>query len=146
MNLLSSCPLPNPKFSDLKMRSDEELAQVARHHSEAFAELYQRHLKAVYRYHFSRIGNVHDAQDLTAQTFLTAQEAIASFQGRGKFIAWLMGVASRKMSDHFRRQQLFLPLEAAGEVTDDSIAPEEFAALQLSLEPDCLTNLFLRQG
>jgi RNA polymerase sigma-70 factor (ECF subfamily) len=116
------------------MRSDEELAQEAQCRSEAFAELYQRHFKAVYRYHFSRVGNVHDAQDLTAQTFLAAQESIASFRGRGKFVAWLMGVASRKMSDHFRRQRSVLPLEAADELADDSIAPEEFAAQQLSLE------------
>jgi RNA polymerase sigma-70 factor (ECF subfamily) len=62
---------------DLKQRSDEELAQKARYRSEAFAELYQRNLKAVYRYHLSRVGNVYDAQDLTAKTFLAAQEAIA---------------------------------------------------------------------
>jgi hypothetical protein len=62
---------------DLKQRLDEELAQEARYRSEAFAELYQRNLKAVDRYHLSRVGNVHDAQELTAKTFLAAQEAIA---------------------------------------------------------------------
>lgn len=134
MNFLSPCPLYSRRLSDFKMHSDEELAQQARYKSEAFAELYRRNLKAVYRYHFSRVGNVHDAQDLTAQTFLAAQEAIASFRGRGKFVAWLMGVASRKAADHFRRQRLILPLEEADEVVDDSIAPEEFAAQQLSLE------------
>ncbi|PLZ91379.1 MULTISPECIES: RNA polymerase sigma factor [Fischerella] len=57
----------------------------------------------------SRVGNVHDAQDLTTQTFLAAQEAIANFRGRSKFTTWLMGVASRKTADHFRRQRATLP-------------------------------------
>jgi RNA polymerase sigma-70 factor, ECF subfamily len=134
MNFLSPSPFPNQKFSDFKMQSDEELAQEARYRSEAFAELYQRNLKAVYSYHLSRVGNVHDAQDLTAQTFLAAQEAIASFRGRGKFTAWLMGIASRKTIDYFRRQRSTLPLEAADEIADDFMTPEEFASQQLSLE------------
>jgi RNA polymerase sigma-70 factor, ECF subfamily len=134
MNFLSSRPLPDRRLLDLKQRSDEELSQEARYRSEAFAELYKRNLKAVYSYHLSRVGNIHDAQDLTATTFLAAQEAIASFRGRGKFAAWLMGIASRKTIDYFRRQRSTLPLEAADEVADDSITPEEFAAQQLSLE------------
>ncbi|MBD2256858.1 sigma-70 family RNA polymerase sigma factor [Pseudanabaena sp. FACHB-2040] len=116
------------------MKSDEELAQEAQHSSEAFAELYRRHLKAVYRYQFARLGNVHDAQDLTAQTFLAAQEGIASFRRRGKFAAWLMGVAYRKNVDYFRRKRSTLPLEAATKVEDNSIAPEDFAERQLSLD------------
>lgn len=134
MNFLSPCPSPNQRFADIKMQSDEELAQEARYRSEAFAELYRRKLNAVYRYHLSRVGNVHDAQDLTAQTFLAAQKAIASFRGQSKFAAWLMGIASRKTIDHFRRQRLTLPLKAADEIADDLMTPEEFAAQQLSLE------------
>jgi RNA polymerase sigma-70 factor, ECF subfamily len=134
MNFLSPGLFSHQKFSDLKMQSDEELAQEARAKSAAFAELYRRKLNMVYRYHLSRVGNVHDAQDLTAQTFLAAQEAISSFRGRGKFAAWLMGIASRKTIDYFRRQRSTLPLAAAEEVADDYITPEEFAVQQLSLE------------
>jgi RNA polymerase sigma-70 factor, ECF subfamily len=134
MNFLAPRPLPRQRLLDLKQRSDEELAQEARYRSEAFAELYQRNLKTVYRYHLSRVGNVYDAQDLTAKTFLAAQEAIASFRGRGKFAAWLMGIASRKTIDYFRCQRSTLPLEAADEVANDLITPEEFAEQQLSLE------------
>jgi RNA polymerase sigma-70 factor (ECF subfamily) len=134
MNFLSPRPRPDQRLSDFKMHSDEELAQEARYKPEVFAELYRRNLKAVYRYHLSRVGNVHDTQDLTAQTFLAAQEAIASFRGQGKFAAWLMGIASRKTVDYFRRQQSTLPLEEAAEIEDNSLAPEAFAAQQMSLE------------
>lgn len=123
-----------PEISERNMQSDEALAQVAPHDSAAFAQRYRRNLKAVYRYQLSRVGNVHDAQDLTAQTFLAAQEAIASFRGRGTFVAWLMGIASRKAADYFRRQRTTLPLEAAAQIEADIIAPEAFTDRQLSLE------------
>ena len=134
MKFLSRRPLSSQGLSNLKMTPDEELAAAAQHSSEAFAELYRRHLKAVYRYQYARVRNVHDAQDLTAQTFLAAQEGIARFQGRGKFSAWLMGVAYRKSADFFRRKRPMLPLEAATKIEDDSTAPEDFAERQLSLD------------
>jgi RNA polymerase sigma-70 factor (ECF subfamily) len=136
MNFLSLYQ-PNQRLSDSNsnMQSDEALAQAAQHNSSAaFAELYRRHLKAVYRYHCSRVGNIHDAQDLTAQTFLAAQEGITNFRGRGKFVTWLMGIASRKATDYFRRKRTTLPLEAADQTEDHLIAPEAFAERQLSLE------------
>ncbi|BAU15331.1 putative RNA polymerase sigma-E factor [Leptolyngbya sp. NIES-3755] len=133
MNFLSLYQ-PSPRRTDSAMQSDETLPQIAQRDSAAFAELYRRNLRAVYRYHFSRVSNIDDAQDLTAQTFLAAQEAISSFQGRGKFLTWLMGIASRKAADYFRRKRITLPLEAARQVEDHSIAPEAFANQQLSLE------------
>jgi len=38
----------------------------------AFAELYRDHLKDVYSYAYYRVGNRHDAEDLTEQAFLQA--------------------------------------------------------------------------
>jgi RNA polymerase sigma-70 factor, ECF subfamily len=35
-----------------------------------FTELYKAHLRDVYSYAYYRIGNHHDAEDLTEQTFL----------------------------------------------------------------------------
>ena len=37
-----------------------------------FSDLYRAHLKDVYSYSYYRIGNHHDAEDLTEQTFLQA--------------------------------------------------------------------------
>ncbi|MBD6615714.1 sigma-70 family RNA polymerase sigma factor [Komarekiella sp. 'clone 1'] len=134
MNYPSSCPLQTQFLPEFRMKSDEELAQEAQHCSEAFAELYRRNLKAVYSYHLAKVGNIHDAQDLTAQTFLVAQEAISSFRGRGKFAAWLLGIARRKTADYFRRKRPTLPLEEASQVADGTISPDELVTRQLSLE------------
>jgi RNA polymerase sigma-70 factor (ECF subfamily) len=37
-----------------------------------FSELYRSHLRDVYSYAYYRVGNHHDAEDLTEQTFLQA--------------------------------------------------------------------------
>src|SRR5258708_33717514 len=37
-----------------------------------FSDLYRAHLKDVYSYAYYRVGNHHDAEDLTEQTFLQA--------------------------------------------------------------------------
>ena len=37
-----------------------------------FSELYRTHLRDVYSYSYYRIGNHHDAEDITEQTFLQA--------------------------------------------------------------------------
>jgi RNA polymerase sigma-70 factor, ECF subfamily len=39
---------------------------------ERFSELYRSHLRDVYSYAYYRVGNHHDAEDLTEQTFLQA--------------------------------------------------------------------------
>ena len=38
----------------------------------AFEQLYRDHLRDVYSYSYYRVGNHHDAEDLTEQTFLQA--------------------------------------------------------------------------
>ena len=37
-----------------------------------FSQLYRSHLRDVYSYSYYRVGNHHDAEDLTEQTFLQA--------------------------------------------------------------------------
>ena len=39
---------------------------------QAFEELYRSHLRDVYSYAYYRVGNHHDAEDLTEQAFLQA--------------------------------------------------------------------------
>jgi RNA polymerase sigma-70 factor (ECF subfamily) len=113
--------------------TDEELAHSARSESAAFDELYSRHVARVYRYHLVRTGNVSEAQDLTAQTFLSAFEGIAGFRGENAFAAWLVSIARHKVADYFRGRKPDLPLEAAANLPQRDLLPEEYAIAQLSV-------------
>jgi RNA polymerase sigma-70 factor (ECF subfamily) len=114
--------------------SDEALAELARSDVEGFTELYRRHFQRVYRYHMARTGDQADAQDLTTQTFMAALEGIHGYQGKGNFVAWLLGIARRKLALHYRRASRPTPLEAAGDFPDPAPSPETLAGRNLQLD------------
>ena len=76
----------------------------------ALLELYDRALPEVYGYLLSRCGQRSLAEDLTAETFLAAVEAVRGAQTgrrppRDLTAAWLVGVARHKLVDHWRRTE-----------------------------------------
>jgi len=61
---------------------------------EAFGVLYDRHVVRVYRHIYYMVGNAAEAEDLSAQAFLQAWEAIHRYQIRGApFVSWLLRIA-----------------------------------------------------
>jgi RNA polymerase sigma-70 factor (ECF subfamily) len=99
----SSITLTSEKTS----REPDELKLIkeARQDPKAFGELYKLYVEQVFRYLYSRLGNVHEAEDITAQTFLTAFESFARFRQDGHFASWLFTIARNKIMDHFRQKK-----------------------------------------
>ena len=71
----------------------------------AFEELYRDHLRDVYSYCYYRIGNHHDAEDLTEQTFLQAyrhfERARRESDGR-PLRPWLIRIAHNLAANYHR--------------------------------------------
>ena len=84
----------------------EETWQVKRaieRDANAFAELYDRHVVRVYRHIYYVVNDRNAAEDLTAQTFLKAWEAIDRYTDRGTpFIAWLLRIAHNQSISYLR--------------------------------------------
>jgi RNA polymerase sigma-70 factor (ECF subfamily) len=83
-------------------QDESALVRAAQTDSEAFALLYDRYVQRLYHYCYHRTNNVHDAEDLTAQTFLSALEAFPHYRRDGHFAAWLFTIARNKVVDHYR--------------------------------------------
>jgi RNA polymerase sigma-70 factor (ECF subfamily) len=66
--------------------------------------LYDHALPQVYGYLLARCGQRAVAEDLTAETFLAAVDAVRAGPGAPVSTAWLVGVARHKLCDHWRRQ------------------------------------------
>jgi RNA polymerase sigma-70 factor (ECF subfamily) len=70
-----------------------------------FSDLYRAHLRDVYSYSYYRIGNHHDAEDLTEQTFLQAyrhfERARAESNGR-PLRPWLIRIAHNLAANYHR--------------------------------------------
>jgi len=113
---------------------DARLAQQARTDPQAFAELYRRHIRSIYRYHLAHTGDVRDAEDLTSQTFMAALEGIRSFRGTAPYITWLIGIASRKRALFFRGKQPQVTLDAALHLPYPGIPTDKAAARRLQMD------------
>ena len=66
--------------------------------------VYDRALPIVYGYLLSRCGRVPLAEDLTAETFLAAADAVRRHPAPPVSVPWIVGVARHKLVDHWRRQ------------------------------------------
>jgi len=73
---------------------------------EAFGVLYDRHVVRVYRHIYYMVGNAAEAEDLAAQAFLQAWEAIHRYQIRGApFVSWLLRIAHNLGVSHLRSKR-----------------------------------------
>jgi DNA-directed RNA polymerase specialized sigma24 family protein len=65
----------------------DEVAKKARLDAD-FTELYRAHLRDVYSYSYYRVGNHHDAEDVTEQTFLQAYRHFERAQRVARRRSW----------------------------------------------------------
>jgi RNA polymerase sigma-70 factor (ECF subfamily) len=73
---------------------------------EAFGALYDRHVVRVYRHIYYMLGKPAEAEDLTAQAFLQAWEAIERYQIRGApFVSWLLRIAHNLAVSYLRSRR-----------------------------------------
>ena len=86
---------------------------------EALEELYLLHFDRIYAYLQMTVGNRHDAEDLTNQTFVKMLESIERFRWRKvPFSAWLFRIAHNLAVDHFRAGRRWQPEEEPPEPAD----------------------------
>jgi RNA polymerase sigma-70 factor, ECF subfamily len=99
----------------LNIQPEEEaiLIHAAQRDPSAFASLYRVYVGPVYRYLYSRLGHVEDAEDLTSQVFMEALEGLPGYRHKDHFAAWLFTIARHKCIDYWRRRKDELPLEDA---------------------------------
>ena len=87
-------PGPNEEGPAAKAKLDEQ-----------FSALYRAHLRDVFSYAYYRVGNHHDAEDLTEQTFLQAyrhyERALRESDGR-PLRPWLIRIAHNLAANYYR--------------------------------------------
>jgi len=66
-------------------------------------KLYDDALPHVYGYLLARCGDAGLAEDLTAESFLAAVQAVRKPGAPDPSVPWLIGVARHKLADHWRR-------------------------------------------
>jgi RNA polymerase sigma-70 factor (ECF subfamily) len=108
--------------------AEAALIEQARNDPAAFGLLYERYVDRIYSYMFHRVGNVQDAEDLTARTFYRALDKLDTYVDRGlPFAAWLFRIAHNLVAnwhrDRGRRKQL--PLDKMVAMAGGEASPHE---------------------
>lgn len=80
---------------------DGEIISRSLQQRAAFAELYDRHQRVVYRYAARRVGQS-QADDITSETFLVAFTRRGDFAGGDDARPWLLGIATTLMQQYAR--------------------------------------------
>ncbi|MBN1954333.1 MAG: sigma-70 family RNA polymerase sigma factor [Anaerolineae bacterium] len=117
------------------MSKDESelIRQAKKGRPAAFAEIYDRHQPAIYRYIFYRVGDVEIAEDLTAEVFVRLVEKIGHFTYRGRpLLAWLYTIARNLITDHYRRAGRTATMPEDEQLVCEKKLPEEYAQRALT--------------
>jgi RNA polymerase sigma-70 factor (ECF subfamily) len=109
----------------------------------AFAALYDLHVVRVYRHIYYLVNDAREAEDLTAQTFLKAWEAIDRYQERGApFVAWLLRIGHNLTVSHLRSKRDHSMLDDG--FVDQKLTRNPEEALERSTEEDSVRQALLR--
>jgi len=105
---------------------DALIARACRGDANAFGDLYEHYLTAIYRYVFYRVGDVAEAEDLTETVFLKAWEALDKYEVREvPFSAWLYRIAHNVIIDRHRTHKPAVSLESVLPLPDETSGPED---------------------
>ena len=116
------------------------LANEAKTNPSAFAELYNYYVQPVYRYLRSHVPTVHEAEDLTSQTFIAAYENLPRYREKGHFSAWLFQIARSKLMDHYRKNTTETSLDTIenravlSDALDSIVQRDEVAKLTILIQ------------
>lgn len=113
-------------------------------------QLYPR----IFHYLIHFIGNTHDAQDVTQDTFIKVYQKLHQHRGESSFTSWIFTVARRTALNHFRDRKPSEELNENITTSDDSPSEQAIArddTQQLwnivnDLKPIARQALWLRYG
>jgi len=93
------------RADDVDLGRDRDLVLCAQSgDDDAFEDLYRRYFARLYRFCLRRVGDPHEAEELTQEAFTRAYRALPRLDGERRFYPWLSVIASRLCVDAFRRR------------------------------------------
>lgn len=128
--------VPSRAHMDWTANAERDLVARAKKHDQiAFAQLYDHYVNKIYRYIYFKVGRQAEAEDLTAQVFLKAWEAVSEYIWTDRpFAAWLYRIAHNLVVDHFRALHAPFPLDDYHHLEEPGAGPHEIAEQHISSE------------
>jgi RNA polymerase sigma-70 factor (ECF subfamily) len=70
----------------------------------AFQALYEHYVKRIYNFLLRLLGSVHEAEDLTQQTFVVAFQQVGTLRDAAQIESWIYRIARNEAYQRFRRK------------------------------------------
>jgi RNA polymerase sigma factor CnrH len=94
----------------------------------AFNQIVRRHQEPLYRFIRRYVGDADEAYDLLQETFISAWQAIGSYDHGRPAATWLRRIALNKCRDWGRRRTVRRFFYAAGTLDEATAAPDAYAS------------------
>lgn len=82
--------------------------------------LIQHYLKPIYHFAYRMVGNAHDAEDITQDTFVKAWRHIKRFDERKSFKTWVFSIAKNTALDFLKKKKT-VPFSAFENAEGDNV-------------------------
>ena len=119
---------PTHAIANERETVEEQTPQLAvRADADSFVHLYRLYLNPVYSYLYARLGNRHEAEDVTSVAFERAWSSLVNYVPTGSFKAWLFTIVNRSLADYYRSRKP-TPVEVdslADTLPDGGMGPED---------------------
>lgn len=91
-----------------------------------FEQIYDLYFDDIFRHILRRVGQVAEAEDLTAATFEKALQALGRFRWRGTpLAAWIYRIATNEVNSYFRKLKRQQGAPILEETPSECLSPEE---------------------
>ncbi|HAK94230.1 MAG TPA: RNA polymerase subunit sigma-24 [Planctomycetes bacterium] len=110
-----------------------------------FRALVERYERRVYAVALRILGDRHDAEDASQETFVRAFRSLDGFDARRAFVNWLLAIATNVARRHLQRRRRAMPIVqidaiCAGAAASEGEGEESAAALRGAVA-ECLERL-----
>ena len=101
--------MAKPRPAGIKPRADHPPQAAGdsevRSGRESFTQLVEPYRKQIKAYSYRMMGSLHEAEDLTQETFLRAWRSFGEYEGRSSIKTWLFQIATHACIDSLRQRK-----------------------------------------
>ena len=121
----------------MERESDVQLIQKILSGDEAaFGVLVNKHQKSVHALAWRKVGDFHDAEEITQDTFLQVYKKLPTLKDPYKFAGWLYVIANRLCIDWIRKKNLTIQ-----SLEDTPVEAIEYRSSRRQLAPNTAVRL-----
>ena len=114
------------------------ISKIKKHDDVAFEELYQLTKRSVYAMIYSIIQDQATTEDIMQDTYIKMLQSIHQYDGRVKFITWLVTIAKHLAIDYYRKKRRILHVD---QESGEYLIPPHYDSTEKRLECDAYLRI-----